>query len=332
MAESHIIGGRKEDSEYLGEKPSQPVDKKKQKLKDVVQNTKIRELLPPNLSVWYVTNTDTLSKALKLLFEHQILSVPVLNERSRKFISFVDVIDICCTALNYLEKGGKEGVDLDAIQAHFEKSPITQVSNASNRDPYKPVEDSASLKIALGIMEHHRVHRVPVIDSDGELITLLTQTAVMSFCEPYISTLPVASKKLSELEIGRRELISVTKNQRVRDALRLMRDKRVSGIAIVEKDGIVIGNISASDLKHLGYTKENLFKNITITLEQFMKETPKNPLIPGPICVTLNTTVEELWFKLVNTRVHRVYVVDEKGKGIGVISLTDCLKLLKQHL
>jgi len=51
-----------------------------------------------------------------------------------------------------------------------------------------------------------------------------------------------------------------------------------------------------------------------------------------PVCCRLQATVEDVILKLSVHRVHRIYVVNDSMKPIGIITLTDIMQfLLAEH-
>lgn len=54
--------------------------------------------------------------------------------------------------------------------------------------------------------------------------------------------------------------------------------------------------------------------------------------MPGPYCVTSAATVEEVLEKIVHTRAHRVYIINEKNSPVGVISLGDIMGAVLTNL
>jgi CBS-domain-containing membrane protein len=53
-------------------------------------------------------------------------------------------------------------------------------------DPFLPVESNAPLLEALNLMVKWGVHRIPIVDAEGELITILSQSQVTAFMYPLV--------------------------------------------------------------------------------------------------------------------------------------------------
>lgn len=57
------------------------------------------------------------------------------------------------------------------------------------------------------------------------------------------------SKTVQELGLGLKEVLTIREDQNAFEAFRLIHAKKVLGIAVVDNNGVLTGNISASDLR-----------------------------------------------------------------------------------
>lgn len=112
------------------------------------------------------------------------------------------------------------------------------------------------------------------------------------------------------------------------EAFRTMVLHKVSGLAVVDGDGKLKGNISLRDLKAIT-PDAKLFFRLSEKVMDFLanekldypKDSPE-----GPIAVKANETIENVIKILSDRGIHRVYIVDDNHKPIGVASLTDILR------
>jgi len=195
----------------------------------------------------------------------------------------------------------------------------------SSQNPFLPVDEKASLQDAIDLLVRWNVRRIPVVNSEGELVTLLTQSQLISFLQKHISGFPICTKKISELSVGTKEVVSAHMSDKTIDAFKKIVDKGVQGIAVLDEQDKLVGNLSANDLKIIGHTAK-LLPLLILPLSHFNTYIPNNPIIPGPIAVNPLHTIEEVMFKIVMSKVHRVFVQDG-DRLTGVISLFDLLKL-----
>lgn len=81
----------------------------------------------------------------------------------------------------------------------------------------------------------------------------------------------------------------------------------------------------------MGEKAQNL-ERLFLSIEDFLKIISKNNSnIIEPICVQSSSTFQELIKKIVSTKKHRIYLISENKKLIGVISLVDILRFILEH-
>jgi CBS domain-containing protein len=123
--------------------------------------------------------------------------------------------------------------------------------------------------------------------------------------------------------LDRGEVITVTNDVPLLKAFTTILSNKITGLAVVDMvTGELVNNLSVSDLKGLSQLS---FYKLEVPIHQiFMYDEGRR--LP-PVTCSVNTSVGEILKLLVQTKVHRVYVVDVKGKPLNVITLTDILGL-----
>ena len=116
-----------------------------------------------------------------------------------------------------------------------------------------------------------------------------------------------------------KEVITVTRNTPIFEALELMAESDVSGIPVVEYDMTLVGILTEKDVLKLFYTHED-HKNETVN--SFMSQ----PVVH----VDENESLSEVCACLMNYFLRRVPVTS-KGKVVGIISRPDLIEhILRQ--
>ncbi|MHC4173469.1 MAG: CBS domain-containing protein [Planctomycetota bacterium] len=113
-----------------------------------------------------------------------------------------------------------------------------------------------------------------------------------------------------------KEVITVTRNTPIFEALELMAGSDVSGIPVVEYDMTLVGILTEKDVLRLFYTHED-HKNETVN--SFMSQ----PVVH----VDENESLSEACACLMNYFLRRVPVTS-KGKVVGIISRSDIIKYI----
>lgn len=112
--------------------------------------------------------------------------------------------------------------------------------------PETPVSD------ALHLMREKKVRRLPVLDSQGKLVGIVSQKDLLYVSPSPATTLAVweISELLSKVTVEKvmaKEVITVTEETALEEAARIMVDKRVGGLPVMNGSELV-GIITETDL------------------------------------------------------------------------------------
>jgi len=296
----------------------------------LLKSTRVGSLYPdhPSNDIICFSKTDPLSTVFKGLVDAHILSAPVYDAVHRTHNKFVDMVDIVAYFVsNYDEQELSNPQSIQPLMSE----PCSNVSDASGRDPFLPVESMAPLQAAIMKMVKWKVHRIPVIDSEGQLMTLITQSQVLKFLYQNMSKfgdLPYSS--VGSLNMVHSPVITISLDAKVIEAFKTMQAQRVSAVAVVDSEGKLVGNISVSDLKLIGYDG-TMFSRLHYPVSQFLKLLTTDNNTEAPITVSADSMFREVVSKLVTSRIHRVYLTDESGAPSGIITQHEVLAAVLNH-
>jgi predicted transcriptional regulator len=113
--------------------------------------------------------------------------------------------------------------------------------------------------------------------------------------------------KMRVRDVMTTRLITVKENESRQQAARLLAQNRISGLPVVNDDGVAVGVVSEIDI--IGKEGQTIGDIMTRSV----------------ISVTPETDLEEVSRILVHERIKRVLVV-EQGKLVGVVSRADLVK------
>jgi CBS domain-containing protein len=287
--------------------------------------------------VFFVDRTDKVIDVFKGLVEHGFLSVPVLQKTKRKWYGFVELSDI---VQFYVEQFGSQLGDegrsaWDAIgkNPEFLEKTVDDIMQypMTRKNVFHPITNGYSLFYAIETMarEEH-LHRVPIIDEDRKLKSVLSQSQVIEFINANLDTLgTIKDKPVEQMRGVIKQVYTVKEDSLTIDAFKLMQQNSLTGVAVVNESGAVVGNLSVRDLKGLRLENQ-LFHRLFQTVHNFIRhlraelsEIDSRPRTKQ--VVRLNDTMAHVIQILVQQNIHRVYVVDNDQKPIGVVSLKDVL-------
>jgi len=329
MSIEYVIGVTKEDK-LLVEEPSPPT----QTPKDYLKNTRAESLFPTEkLKIITVEDSTSVSDGLTELIDNHILSVPVYDNKARRYKAFIDMLDFVCAIVSSGIGPSKDSfVNLIAGSQKLKKKNCGMIADSSQRNPFYPVQHDASIGTILDFMVKYKVHRIPIVNVDGELVSVITQSHLLSELYKNFSKFDIFSKRVQDIKLGYKNVISIRSDAKAIEGFKVIYSKKVSGVAVVDGSGKLVGNLSATDLRNVG-GDINLISRVFWSVEEFLKWGPNGEqAMPKPIYCTPNATVGEAVEVLVRTRTHRIYVIDDSGLPIGVISLGDVLEAIQNSL
>jgi len=271
-----------------------------------------------------VMSDSPLLTAFHLIVQNKILSVPVYSVDKQKYIGFLDLVDI---VYHFLEVLTDEEIQagFEHFKDKFDKVKCQGLMNVSSRNPFKSLSMKASARAAIGLIDQWGVHRVPLIDASGECVSILSQSRLVQLFATNIGLFALAAKTVGEFQLGVREVYCAHKSDSAHVAFQKMRELGASALAIVNDAGALVDVLSVSDLRLLGQDMKQL-ERVTHTVEEFASHKTNKV---APLTVLLSDTIASVASKLLEFKVHRLYVVDAADKPIGVIVLGDFLRLFK---
>jgi len=285
-----------------------------------------------------------------------VLSAPVKDVKTGKWHGFLDVRDLVAyVVLSYefeqrAEREAREGQAIlakhaddvhdkeflttilhslhSAEPAHVpEPQKSLTVSYLSGRNKFLPVFDNEPLTKATEFLSRSDVHRVPVLNKSRELLDIVSQSTIVEFMQKHPAELKAGlSKTLEELGLAHKPVVAVRDNESALNTFRLLNQKCLSGVAVVDKDGKIVGNTSASDLKL--FIRKPSFRLLKMPVFEYLNIIRRESIREGVPVVTVHAddTLEKAVGKLAATGMHRIFVVDDKMHPVGVVSVTDIVR------
>jgi CBS domain-containing protein len=113
--------------------------------------------------------------------------------------------------------------------------------------------------------------------------------------------------------------VSIREAATVREAVELLTRRGISGAPVIDHAGRPVGVISRADI--LVHDRETADPAADA-------ERVRDIMTPAVFCVGPNAPASRVVRELLDLRVHRLFVVDDRGTLIGVISVLDLLRHL----
>jgi CBS domain-containing protein len=101
---------------------------------------------------------------------------------------------------------------------------------------------------AAAIMDFYRISGLPVVDWTGALVGVVSQTDLLH--ARTTETLWQVWPGLAVSDLMTQPAVAVTSDVSIDDAARLMEDRRIHRLVVIDEDSTPIGVLSVSDLVH----------------------------------------------------------------------------------
>jgi len=249
--------------------------------------------------------------------------------KKKEIVGILDVLDIAAHVVNVKPENKllKDKKSLEQSYRSINLAKVTEVANKSGKNPYEPIEINNKVSILVKLFASG-IHRIPIL-KNGELQMSISQSSVIFALSDKLkvgSLKEMGKNSLKSLGLGQVSPHTVHGHSTVIYALTLISKNGFSALPVINSDGVLIGNFSASDLK--SFTTEK-FPCFADTIEDFLQTHSPNSLKPVSVSDTLSLyeTVQILCGgKFV---FHRVWITDSNGIPIGVVSFTDIFKAIR---
>jgi CBS domain-containing protein len=338
----------------------------------------VDDFIPPKGVVLCVASTDSLSSAFKLLIDNNIQSAPVYDMKAQQYTSLVDLNDILAATLlmyeqkaegkklaelmlRYLKDSAKPDPDVATLLSTenlFKTLQVRDIANLSTTNPFVPLPVGSSLLDCAKLMVERRLHRVPIVHKDGKLSTLVSQSSLVQLLwqNRFIWEKEFGRLTMTELNLHNiiphtakgAALLTVADSKHAIDAFKLLADKHISGVPVVNDDNKLVASVSVQDLKEIG-TTANKFSLIQKPVLEYVKHShchQQQQNAPAaaqlPVLLHMFSSLHTMHFqghgtfadtleKLVKHRAHHIYYVDKHHQLFGVVTLVDILKFFVEH-
>ncbi|XP_035899417.1 uncharacterized protein LOC118506424 isoform X2 [Anopheles stephensi] len=285
---------------------------------------KCYDLVPTSAKLVVFDTQLLVKKAFYALVYNGVRAAPLWDSKRQEFVGMLTITDFIKILKMYYKS---PNASMDELEEH----KLDTWRKVLQEDVKKLVSigPDASLYDAIKMLVHNRIHRLPVIDPvTGNVLYILTHKRILRFLFLYINELPKPSymqKTLREVRIGSYNNIeTATEDTSIITALHKFVDRRVSALPMVDAEGRLTDIYAKFDVINLA--AEKTYNDLDVSLKKANEH--RNAWFEGVHHCSLDETLYTIMERIVRVEVHRLVVVDEQKKVIGIISLSDILLYL----
>lgn len=255
-----------------------------------------------------IDKDQNLSDALKLLYKNNISRLIVLNTNKNNQKELVGII----SEKDIADKlGSSKYENIPSSRIHVSSVMIKDVISASETMDQKEVVD---------LMLENDIGSLPIL-KDQTLVGIVSKSDFITLANGK------AFEKILVGDVMSYDIISVSPNERLVHARRLINDNKVGRLSVIVDEKLV-GMITSKDLIRalIDFKKK--------VPEKYQKAQIKDVYVEDvmsdkPLCVYQDTTIAEVADMMMDTGYKGFPVVVENNIG-GIITQTDILRLISQ--
>jgi len=266
------------------------------------------------------------------MIDTKVLALVVVDSENIP-LCLLSMMDLVHFFTNYFTESDFGDGDVQSLiqkKAEITNVKISDIQEIAQLDRPYSVPETARVIEAAQLMVEKNAHRVLVYDSKSKLCNLVTQSRIIQLFESVLDHIPQkAHFTIQELELVKnRKVVSINENETSFKAFKRMKEEKVSGIAVVNNEGVLVGTMSISDLRVLGYDLSYFYllskpvKAYVDVVKQRQKFEEDRPYV---ICTKPSDPIGDVIRTVSFWKVHRIFVVDDNRKPIDVISLREII-------
>mmetsp|Transcript_96433 Transcript_96433/g.141028 ORF Transcript_96433/g.141028 Transcript_96433/m.141028 type:complete len:331 (-) Transcript_96433:37-1029(-) len=292
------------------------------------------DMLPESGKVILMDSSISAYSAYSLMAANEQQSVPVWDSRSDRYCGTLTTTDLVQLILLCAESKehescvqGMRDMDLDHFISNYSRPPWGEQQASLE---VRPDDDLMSVLRTL-IRSNCRV--LPVVERESVSVPIINQTIVGQVTylllfrflyyhqEHDLGTLEGTLGDVGIGTLGAQKIVTVHASETVRKALRLMHEHEISGIPVLNDEGLLMDMYCDADVLQLPDLDLDL--NVGLALEQARSRSS------GPrYCCQIDDPLSKVVACFSTAKTARLACVNKQGVVEGVVTLTDLFKYL----
>ncbi|XP_030078710.1 5'-AMP-activated protein kinase subunit gamma-1 isoform X5 [Drosophila hydei] len=282
------------------------------------------DLIPTSAKLVVFDTQLLVKKAFYALVYNGVRAAPLWDSEKQQFVGMLTITDFIKILQMYYKS---PNASMEQLEEHKLDTWRSVLHNQVM--PLVSIGPDASLYDAIKILIHSRIHRLPVINPEnGNVLYILTHKRILRFLFLYINELPKPAymkKSLRDLKIGTYDNIETAdESTSIITALKKFVERRVSALPLVDSEGRLVDIYAKFDVINLA--AEKTYNDLDVSLRKANEH--RNEWFEGVQKCNLDESLYTIMERIVRAEVHRLVVVDDQRKVIGIISLSDILLYL----
>jgi CBS domain-containing protein len=310
----------------------------------IPRHARVRDIMSP--SPKKVKTSTPLSEVVRLLLSSVFTGVPVVDENDRP-VGVITQGDLIYKAGMPMRLGLLAESNGDKMAAVLESLVSKQTEEVMTR-PAISIEEDRWATEAVDLMINKRVKRLPVVNSHGKLVGMLSRIDIFRTImkeAPDWNAFKEQNIEVGNLhlvsDIMRRDTQAVLPETPIEEVMRIIDSNDIQRVTVVDKEGRFLGLISDRDLlatfstEHQEGIWDYFISKIPFTergrrhrelREHLRARTAAEVMNTNIVTVQEDSTIDEAIRFMTERALKRLPVIDSEGKFKGMISRDSLLR------
>ncbi|CCE86807.1 Piso0_005320 [Millerozyma farinosa CBS 7064] len=286
------------------------------------------DVLPVSYRLIVLDISLLVKKSLNILLQNNIVSAPLWDNSTSRFAGLLTSSDFINVIQYYFQFPEKfefvDSLTLDGLKDIEKAIGVDQIETVS-------IHPFRSLYEACVKMLDSKARRIPLIDEDEKthreiVVSVLTQYRILKFVALNCRETKMLLKPIRDLPglSEAKELSTCTMDTPVIDVIHLLAHKSVSSVPILDANGKLINVYEAVDV--LALVKGGIYTDLDLSVGEALLRRAED--FEGVHTCTLNDRLSTIMDTIRKSRLHRLFVVDDDGRVLSVITLSDILNYI----
>ncbi|MFA5112011.1 MAG: CBS domain-containing protein, partial [Desulfobaccales bacterium] len=276
----------------------------------------------------------SLAEVARLLLSSTFTGLPVVDGENRP-VGVISQGDLIYKAGMPMRLGLLAESDRDKVSAIMEALAPKQAREVMTQ-PAVTIEQDKLVTAAVNLMLKKQVKRLPVIDTDGRLVGILSRLdvfhTILRECPDWqaFQKQEIAVELRFVSDIMRRDTSTVLPDTPVKEVIRIIDCNDIQRVCVVDREGYFLGLISDRDLlaafadRHPGiwdyFVNKISSAEHTQLWEDLSAKTAREVMNSNIVTVRQDAPINEAIRLMLERAIKRLPVVDSQGKFKGLVS------------
>ena len=203
---------------------------------------------------------------------------------------------------------------------------LIPVYDAMRRPPVT-VPAAASIEEAADLMRRHEIHSLPVVDEDGVLEGILTDSDLLAA----VAGVAAPVRDVGSLLVARvmtSDPITIDADATLEEAAGMLLEGGFRHLPVLDADARLVGMLSERDLRSAFGTD---FRDWTSVDQDRLDDVIANVMVPDPVVIRAHNRLVDVLDVFTDERIGAVPVLDDEDRLVGILSYVDVLQWLRKH-